>query len=782
MKVGHRELLERVGRGLSIVAGNRVKLILMPLLVSIGVAVAFYGLVSAYVMSEAREDIENILLSHRGFHHYIQQVMHPAFYKARADGEIKMDFYAPELLSSSFMVRVLHAFYNEERRKEKLPDIYYKLAATNPRNPINQADPFEADLIAMFNRNRTIKEYQRIIKVDGHNYLYYALPFLENTPACLKCHGQREDAPPGLQARYPGAVGFGEKVGNIRAIESIRTPIEHEMYAAYILTGSLSAGLIAFMLLLVFNTRLRELVRLKTASLQTEVIERQQAEKSIRLLNNLINQSNDAIFVIVPETGRFHDVNDKACQSLGYTRSELFTMTVMQVSGQMMNEEAWRQHVSDLRGRGSLLFEDKHRRKDGIFISMEVNVCYITMIDGDYMVAVARDLTERKKLEDQLLQSQKMEAVGQLAGGIAHDFNNMLTAITGYGSLLKMKMEPATPLLGYVDQILSSAEKSANLTRQLLAFSRKEVICPKEIDLNELIRNIEKLLRRLIGDDVEMSTCLQPGILPILADPGQMEQVLLNLATNARDAMPHGGQLYLRTELADIAHDSRQLSTLIEPGHYVIMAVTDTGAGMDEKTQTQIFDPFFTTKAIGKGTGLGLAIVYSIVRQHRGYIHVYSELGKGTTFRIYLPLIDTLPVTSLIKELTPSKGGTETILLVEDSEEVRTINRSVLQEFGYTVIEACDGEEAVRIFSENRDRIQLVLLDVIMPKKNGREAYNEICQIRPDIRVLFTSGYTADIIQRRGISDPGLNFIAKPTSPTALLAKVREILDRATEL
>lgn len=387
------------------------------------------------------------------------------------------------------------------------------------------------------------------------------------------------------------------------------------------------------------------------------------------------------------------------------------------------------------------------------------------------------DITERKKLEEQLRHSQKMEAVGQLAGGIAHDFNNILTTITGYGSFLKMKLEKGDPLMPYVEQVINSAERAANLTRQILAFSRKQVIDPKPVNLNETIKKVEKLLLRLIREDIELKTIFADMDLTIMADSAQIEQVLMNLCTNARDAMPEGGLLTIESGLVELDEEYLKTHACGRPGKYALISVADTGSGMDEKTRERIFEPFFTTKEPGKGTGLGLSIVYGIIKQHNGHINVYSELCKGTTFKIYLPLIrskvaETQPIT-----LSSLEGGTETILVAEDDKEVRKLSKDVLECFGYKVIETGDGEDTINRFKENEDKIQLLVLDVIMPKKNGREVYEEIRKIRPDIKVLFMSGYTADIINSKGILEKGANFISKPASSHEFLRKVREVLD-----
>ncbi len=399
------------------------------------------------------------------------------------------------------------------------------------------------------------------------------------------------------------------------------------------------------------------------------------------------------------------------------------------------------------------------------------------------------DITEFKKLEAQLRHTQKMEAVGQLAGGIAHDFSNILTAIIGYGSLLHLKMKDDDPMRVTVEQIIASAERAANLTQSLLAFSRKRVINPRPVNLNEIVRRVGKLLVRIIGEDIEVKTVLNPLSpvskeggeifdLTVMADSGEIEQVLMNLCTNARDAMPEGGALTIETGLVKLGEEYIRAHGYGRLGTYALLTVTDTGTGIDEKTKSRIFEPFFTTREMGKGTGLGLSMAYGIVKQHNGYINVYSEVGKGTTIKIYLPIVkaecdETKPV-----QVTRSLKGTETILLVEDDEEVRNLTKEVLEGFGYKVIDAVDGEDGMNKFMESTERIELLILDVVMPKKNGKEVYEAIKAISPGIKVLFTSGYTKNIIHRKGIVEEGMDLIFKPLSPKELLIRVREALDK----
>jgi len=394
-----------------------------------------------------------------------------------------------------------------------------------------------------------------------------------------------------------------------------------------------------------------------------------------------------------------------------------------------------------------------------------------------YYDGIIEDITGRKKLESQLMHAQKMEAVGQLAGGIAHDFNNILTALIGYGNLLIMKRGEDDIVRSYAGQMLSLSEKAANLTQGLLAFSRKQEITTQSVDLKALLKRLEKILQRVIGEDVDIRVFHSDRDITIKADSTQVEHVMMNLATNARDAMPSGGTISIKTELADIGDGfitSRGYGT---KGRYALITFSDTGSGMDAETLGRVFEPFFTTKEVGKGTGLGLSMAYGIIKQHNGFIEAKSEAGKGTTFLIYLPLSAASKAAAGEVERVVA-GGTETILLAEDQEDVRHITGALLEEYGYTVIYAVDGEEAVRLFIENRDRIDLIMLDMIMPRKSGKEALDEIMRIEPAPRVIFTSGYTADVMKTRGVEQTGAAFVSKPASPGELLTKVREVLDK----
>jgi two-component system, cell cycle sensor histidine kinase and response regulator CckA len=394
------------------------------------------------------------------------------------------------------------------------------------------------------------------------------------------------------------------------------------------------------------------------------------------------------------------------------------------------------------------------------------------------MLGVATDITQRRLLEDQLRQSQKMEAVGRLAGGIAHDFNNVLTAILGYSQMLLADLEPGDNRREDLQEIEHAAERAATLTRQLLAFSRRQVLHPQVLNLNDLVENLDKFLRRLIGEDIDLKVHFTPDLWPVLADQGQLEQVLMNLAVNSRDAMPKGGKLTIETANAELDEAYAHSHITVKAGPYVMLAVSDTGAGMSEETRARIFEPFFTTKGAGKGTGLGLSTVYGIVKQSGGNIWVYSEPGRGTTFKIYLPrATESSPAPGLPRKETTGVRGSETILLVEDEDPVRTLAGKVLRGLGYRVLEAKLGREALAVAQAHQGEIDLLLTDVVMPEYSGSELARQLADIRPAIRILFMSGYTDEAIIHHGVLESNIAYLQKPFTPDSMARKVREVLE-----
>jgi PAS domain S-box-containing protein len=434
------------------------------------------------------------------------------------------------------------------------------------------------------------------------------------------------------------------------------------------------------------------------------------------------------------------------------------------------------------RGAASWSTEYRYRRADGSYA--EVFDRGYVLRDGDgraeRMIGAMMDITKRKQLEEELRQAQKMEAVGRLAGGVAHDFNNLLTIITGRSALLLGRLKADDPLRRSVELIQKTSDRAAALTRQLLAFSRKQVLQRRVLDLNTVVEDTSAMLRRLIGEDIELSLVLRAGAGRVNADPGQLEQALLNLAVNARDAMPKGGMLRLETDAARLEPSPVGRPDALPPGPYAVLRVIDTGVGMDPATQARIFEPFFTTKAPGKGTGLGLSMVHGVVRQHGGEIRVRSVVDGGTTFEIYLPQVEAAPdpVGPAEAAARPATGS-ETVLLVEDEEEVRALAREVLQRHGYTVLEAADGSHALALHEQEGERIDVILTDVVMPRMSGRELVDRVRATRPAMPVLYMSGYTEDAILRHGVHDASMLLLGKPFAPADLVRKIREVLDAA---
>ncbi len=498
----------------------------------------------------------------------------------------------------------------------------------------------------------------------------------------------------------------------------------------------------------------------------------QESEEKYR---TLFEESRDVIFISTSE-GRFLDINMAGVELFGYSsKDELLSIDIEKDLFVEPKERSGYQLI--LHSKGFVKdHEVEMKKKSGEKLNVLVTASAVETPAGTIYRGIIRDITVHKKLEQQLLQSQKMEAVGQLAGGVAHDFNNILTAIIGYSNLIQMKTQENFTR-EYISQILALSDRAAHLTQSLLAFSRNQAINPKPADVNVIVNETVKFLKRLIGEDIELKTFLAGEKLMVFADSGQIEQVLMNLATNARDAMPNGGTLCISTSQIEPDKQFAELHGFGNAGRFAMITVTDDGIGMDEKTVARIFEPFFTTKEVGKGTGLGLAMVYGIIKQHNGFINVYSEPDKGTVFRIYLPAIESGTENGEKAEREFVRGGAETILLAEDEAEVRKITKAILEEFGYRVIEAANGEEAERKFIEHQNEIKMLVTDVIMPGKSGKEVYRNVHSIKPSIKVLFTSGYTIEITQKHGLLEEGLELISKPVAPKELLRKIREILD-----
>jgi two-component system cell cycle sensor histidine kinase/response regulator CckA len=516
-------------------------------------------------------------------------------------------------------------------------------------------------------------------------------------------------------------------------------------------------------------------------SILMDVTERKAAEESQARLTMAVEQAGESI-VVTDTRGTIQYVNPAFERITGYDRMEVIGQNPRILKSGRQDPEFYKVLWQILcRGevwRGTFF----NRRKDGTLYEEDAVISPVRDPSGRVVnyVAVKRDVTDVRRMEEQLRQSQKMEAVGRLAGGVAHDFNNLLTAISGYSDLLLHRLPEYSTLRRDVEEIRKAGDRAAALTHQLLAFSRRQVLQPKVLDLNAVVTNMGQMLRRLVGEDIALSTDLSPSLSRVNVDPGQIEQVIVNLALNARDAMPDGGRITIASADAELSHAYAAAHPEVRPGPHVLLSVADTGHGMDDETQAHLFEPFFTTKDRGKGTGLGLATVYGIVQQSGGHIRVNSAADRGTTFLIYLPRVEAAEdgeQGAVPSPLLRPSPGTETVLLAEDEEGVRRFAREILTGNGYKVLEAGNGREALLLSEAHRGEIHLLLTDVVMPKMSGRELTERIRPLRPDLRILYMSGYIDDALLRRDVLEDGASFLQKPFTSEALARKVREVLD-----
>ena len=504
----------------------------------------------------------------------------------------------------------------------------------------------------------------------------------------------------------------------------------------------------------------------------------QRADQRIQEQAALLDHANDAILI-----------SDMADRISYWNRGaeRLYGWTAAEAVGRQAGDLLYRGPAPDLAEATAAVARDgnwegelRQRTRDGREVVVASRWTLGQDVDGRAAsrLMINTDVTDKKKLETQLNQSQRLEAVGRLAGGVAHDFNNLLTVIIGFSELVLGSLSPQEPSHGLVQEVRDAGQRAATLTRQLLAFGRKQVLAQVVFDLNGLVSETEKMLRRLIGENIDFGTALDPALGAVKADPGQIEQVLMNLVVNARDAMPQGGRLTIETRNVDRPRSGAPQPAELLPGPYVCLTVTDTGCGMDEATKARVFEPFFTTKELGKGTGLGLATAYGIVKQSGGSIEVESTLGRGTTFRIYLPRVapDATPARRPRSGANLLPRGRGTVLLVEDEENVRALESLALRSSGYTVLEAGDGEDALKVSEGHAEAIDLLVTDVVMPNMNGRQLADHLASTRSDLKVLYMSGYTDDILVHHGVREAGMAFLQKPFTPSVLARKVYEVL------
>jgi two-component system cell cycle sensor histidine kinase/response regulator CckA len=516
-------------------------------------------------------------------------------------------------------------------------------------------------------------------------------------------------------------------------------------------------------------------VKMKNSNLSEEEL----ADSEVRY-RRLFETAQDGILILDAETGLIADVNPFLLKLLDYSRVDFLGKALWEI-GLFKDIGASKEAFRELQAKGYVRYEDLPlKSKIGKCINVEF-VSNVYRVNGGKVIQCnVRDITERKRaeqLEQRLRQAQKMEAVGQLAGGLAHDFNNLLGVILGYCEILEKSDGVAEPDRNMIVEIRNAGTSAKNLTQRLLAFSRRQVLQPAFLDLNEAVGRVDTMLNRMIGDDVELVSVLRDRLGTIKADPSQIEQVLMNLAINARDAMPKGGRISIETTNIEIDETYARQHPPVVPGRYVLLTVSDTGIGMDLETQSRIFEPFFSTKAPGRGTGLGLSTVFGIVRQSGGTIGVYSEPGHGTTFKVYFPRCDEAPTDMQLEEAKPLSGGTETILLVDDATPLRKLTKRLLEDCGYTVLDSDNPADALRIAGEHSGPLPIMITDVVMPGFSGPVLAQRLVAVRPETRVLYTSGYAEDEFDQHGAPGPDSAFLEKPFTRDALVRKVRELLD-----
>jgi PAS domain S-box-containing protein len=881
------------------------KLILVMLFVTGIVALSLYHLSNAYVIRRAEKSIQDLLLTNQSIHHYIQLDVRQAFDKLRADAKIQPELFMPELMSSSYVLRDIHRYYNEERRKRGLSDFYFKLAALNPRNLVNSADDREKKLIHLFNTNKDVKTYHQIVEIKGKKYLYYALPFMTTQKSCLKCHGDRQAAPKQLQQLYTGGGGFNDRIGNIRAIESIRIPLEGELKTAHIIFIALLAGFISLFSLLFLNRRQKNLIKIHTEKSELEIAERLQAETAMkkseekyrRLIKNLpgivyrgyrdwsvdfidnkieqitgytaeefntrkinwadiifpddiqyvsadflealktkdqsyvreyrIKSKDNSIYwiqdrgqvvpngkedefisgvfyditrqkrteeeslllataiehaaesvIISNKSGKIQYVNPAFEQLSGFSREEIVGQN-FRIFRSDKHDEAFYKKMWEVISRGNIWSGHiTNRIKDNSLREFETKISPVLGSSGEIVsfVSVNRDVTQEKVLEAQLQQAHRMQSIGTLAGGIAHDFNNILSAIIGYTELTVDYLEKGSLPYDNLQEVLEAGNRAKDLINQILTFSRQSEQDLKPLQLKLIVNDVLKLIRATLPSSIEIRTDLKSDAA-ILGDPIKIHQILMNLCTNASHAMQEKGGV-LSVSLSEVEIDSGFIVKHfdIKSGSYLKLTVGDTGHGMPPSLMEHIFDPFFTTKEKGQGTGMGLSVVHGIVKSHNGTIHAYSEPGEGSTFNVYLPVIER-QLEQKIRDEKPIPLGTEHVLFVDDEESLISMGKQLLVSLGYTVTSRINSLEAFELFKSRPHAFDLVITDLTMPNMTGDELASKIMAIRPEIPVILCTGFSTRITEEKAKNMGIKAFIMKPLIKKDIAETLRQVLD-----
>ncbi|HLE12488.1 MAG: hypothetical protein A2504_07650 [Bdellovibrionales bacterium RIFOXYD12_FULL_39_22] len=737
--------------------------------------------VDSYLINQAEKNIENLLLSHKGIHQYVQQDLIPSLAKYKKGKKIVEDFYAPELFSSSYIVRMQHQYYNQELKNIGHSELYYKMAAKNPRNAVNQASEMEVALIDKFNRDRSLKRYSDVIKVNGARFLYTAIPFLENKEQCLNCHGKREAAPRDLQARYADSGGWEEKLGEIRAITSIMAPLEYDRhnFSLFIFLFSAGTGIFALAMLALFNRQLSQEVSQAVDQIKDD-------EKKFR---NFLDSTASAPWELDLGSGKFTMMGAQIEVMLGYPTS----------SWKHMDDWTGHLHPEDREGALAFCKMETAAGRDHDFIYRMINQNgsvrwirdIVSVVSGkdkipSKLVGFMQDITAQKELEAdkerltaQLVHTQKLEAIGTLAGGIAHDFNNILSVILGHADLAKMDVPRHSNALNSIEQIRVAGKRAADLVRQILTFSRQSSTEKKLFNPSSIIKEALKMLRASIPSTIDIVVDINPNCGLINANPTQLHQVVMNVCTNAFHAMEKkGGILRVEFHLADdnLIERLKKNSALL-PGKYLEILVSDTGHGIRPEIIHKIFDPFFTTKEQGKGTGLGLSSAYGIIKDLGGMVTVESEVDKGSSFHILIPICNSAEQVEASEQEAELPRGNERLLFVDDEPLLLEMGKSILERFGYSVTACQCGLEALELFIKRPADFDLVITDQTMPGMTGFELAERIIKINSQVPIILCTGHseglTRELTKRHGI----VEFALKPLTREMLAKLVREALD-----
>jgi PAS domain S-box-containing protein len=743
-----------------------VRSALVAVAVALGSGLAFQAIVTRYLVSQAEERVADTLLMSRALHRYIQEVLHPEYNSALGAGKIAAEYYAPQLFSSSFIVRETQALEKEERQRAGLAPIYYKMAALNPRNPVNRADDRELELLRKFNEDRSKKSHRAIVRIDGQEYLEVALPFLETTEACTRCHGDRGHAPRGVAAMYPGDGGFGEPVGRIRAMESIRAPIASTMRLAWATSGALALGALSFAGLAFVSGSLRRRIRERTASLATEVAERRRVQEEVVQLKDELAGIVDAspfIVAALDDEWRVTLWNRHARAMSGASAEAAIGRPVSELLPALAPElQALRASAAGpggvrTRSRVTAVHAGAPRVYDLLHYPLDTR-------GGRGGVLRVDDITERTHLEAHLNHAQRIEAIGTLAGGIAHDFNNILSAIQGHAAAALR--EPLGPEVREdLEAIRAASRRATALTRQILAFSRQAAQEPRPVQPAEVASEALRLLRATLPSTIEIRSHLECNAT-VVADPGDLHRIVVNLCTNAALAMKDGGVMEVCCEREEEGSRTK-----------LKLTVRDSGVGMTPEVRAHIFEPFFTTRRDEGGTGLGLATVHGIVQRLGGSISVESAPGEGTTFEV------RVPVSEMTDEGQPAEPievpGTERILFVDDEAAVCRAAERHLSRLGYRVRTFTSSPEALTAFESASGEWDLVVTDMTMPLLTGDEIARRVKRLRPTVPVVLCTGYSEKMWPERARALGIDRFVLKPVVGAELAHVVRSALDGA---